>query len=64
MDWLERKVTKWLVRRIFLGHTWQRKLDDLNDQMVQRYQTSFYEDNHATMSALLRDRLEHALAKK
>jgi hypothetical protein len=63
MDWLERKVTKWLVDRIFLDHTWQRKLDQFNNHMIQQYRVAFYEDNHATMSVNLRERLDQALAQ-
>ena len=62
MTWLERKVTNWLVGRIFKEESAVLdKLDYLNSRILQNYKKTFYEDNRFEMAYILRTNLENAL---
>lgn len=66
MNWLERKVTNWLVNRLFqdrFGPLTEAKLAILNDQIIRKYEETFYEDNHATMRDFLSENLNNAFKR-
>ena len=67
MNWFDRQVMNWLVARIFRqdvpGFTTEIMLTILNDRIIQHYEQTFYEDNHATMAEFLRENLNNALTR-